>query len=44
MTKVELFEVIFDNDQAVYKEGDNVTGKVKMEANEDLKVKCKLIY
>lgn len=44
MTKVDLFEVIFDNDQAVYREGDNVTGKVKLEIKEDLKVKCKLFH
>ena len=41
MTKVEVFEIIYDNEQAVYREGDSVTGQVKLETKEDLKVKGK---
>ena len=41
--KVQTFEIEFSREQAVYREGDNVTGKVKVDLKEDLKILCKYI-
>ncbi len=41
--KVQTFEIEFSREQAVYREGDNVTGKVKVDLKEDLKIQCKYI-
>ncbi len=41
--KVLTFEIEFSREQAVYREGDNVTGKVKVDLKEDLKIQCKYI-
>ena len=41
--KVDVFEIIYDNEQAVYREGDSVSGTVKLELNEDIKTKGKQI-
>lgn len=43
MTKVEVFEITYNNDQAVYKEGDSVSGIVKLELTDDIKTKGKTI-
>lgn len=40
MTKVEVFEITYNNDQAVYKEGDSVSGIVKLELTDDIKTKA----
>ncbi len=40
---VEIFEIDFDRNPAVYREGDYVTGKVNVSLNEDLKLRSKFI-
>ena len=40
-SKVETFEIEFDRDPAVYREGDNITGKVNVTLNEELKFRSK---
>ena len=41
MGQVDQFEITFDNDQAVYREGDLVSGTVKICNSEDVKYKGK---
>lgn len=41
---VESFDINYDRQLAVYREGDMVTGKVSVVVKEELKLKCKLLY
>ena len=43
MGQVDQFEIAFDNDQAVYREGDLVSGTVKICNSEDVKYKGKQV-
>ncbi len=38
-SKVEVFEIEFDRDPAVFREGDTVTGRVSLLLNEQLKLR-----
>ena len=41
MGQVDLFEITFDNNQAVYREGDRVSGQVTIKNDEEVKYKGK---
>ena len=42
--KVETFEIEFDREPAVYREGDNITGKVNVTLNEEIKLRSKCYF
>ena len=41
---VEVFEIIFDKEQAVYREGDTVSGHVKLVLTEEIKLKGNQVF
>ena len=43
-TKVETFEIEFDREPAVYREGDNITGKVNVTLNEEIKLRSECYF
>ena len=42
MGQVDVFEILFDNSNGVYREGDRVSGNVKISNTEDVKYKGNL--